>query len=367
MTLSTDASDFALSAVVQQPDNSGALHPVAFYSRKLFPAEINYEIHDKELLAIVAAFWEFCAWLLGAAHPISVITDHNNLKYFMSSQVLNHQQARWVMFFSDFDFHLTWGPGITNVADAPSHRPDFVPQKGDDTLECQQKIILTPQHTQLLHSTPTKIASPLPAVSALTTLAVNNSALLKCFRTAFHEDSKWQEALVQGNPDFTTESGLVFHRGRLFVPKPLCADILHSHHDQPSAGHPGRNCTLGLVSQDYLWPGINTYIHRYIEACDTCAGTKTARHKPYGLLKPLEVPSHPWQAITMDFIVKLPVSHEYDSIWVVCDRLTRAAHFMPCREAVNAPELTYLFLDHIFHFHGLPDSIVSDHGSVFVS
>ena len=92
-TPSTDAFDFALSAVVQQPDSSGALHPVAFYSQKLSPAKINYKIHDKEPLAIVAAFREFRAWLLGAAHPISVITDHNNLKYFVSSQVLNRQQA----------------------------------------------------------------------------------------------------------------------------------------------------------------------------------------------------------------------------------------------------------------------------------
>ena len=212
-TVSTDASDFALSAVVQQPDNHGNLHPVAFYSRKLTPAEINYEIHDKELLAIVAAFREFRAWLLGASHPILVVTDHNNLKYFMSSQILNRRQARWAMFLSDFDFRLTWGPGITNVADAPSRRPDFVPQKGDDTLECQQKTILTPQHTQFLTS-PSPINSPLePTASALTTLAIDNSVLLKRFKTAFREDTEWREALVQGNPDFTTESGLVFHKG----------------------------------------------------------------------------------------------------------------------------------------------------------
>ena len=190
------------------------------------------------------------------------------------------------------------------------------------------------------HSTPTKIISPPPTVSALTTLAVDNSALLECFKTSFCEDSEWQEAVVQGNPDFTTESGLIFHKGQFFVPKPLCADILHSHHDQPSAG---------------------------LQACNTCAHTKTSRHKPYGLLKPLEVPSHPWQAITMDFIVKLPVSHGYNSIWVVCDRLTCAAHFVPCHEAINAPELAYLFLDHIFRLHGLPDSIISNHGSVFAS
>jgi transposase InsO family protein len=69
----------------------------------------------------------------------------------------------------------------------------------------------------------------------------------------------------------------------------------------------------------------------------------------------------------MDFIVKLPLSHGYDSIFVVCDRLTRAAHFIPCRESMTAPDLAWLFLDRIFRLHGLPHSIVSDRGSLFVS
>lgn len=69
----------------------------------------------------------------------------------------------------------------------------------------------------------------------------------------------------------------------------------------------------------------------------------------------------------MDFIVKLPISHGYDSIWVVCDRFTRAAHFVPCNETIDSPGLAWLFLDRIFRYHGLPDSIISDRGSVFVS
>ena len=69
----------------------------------------------------------------------------------------------------------------------------------------------------------------------------------------------------------------------------------------------------------------------------------------------------------MDFIVKLPLSHRYDSIWVVCDHLTCAAHFIPCKEAITAVELAWLFLDRIFHYHGLPESIVFDRGSLFLS
>ena len=112
---------------------------------------------------------------------------------------------------------------------------------------------------------------------------------------------------------------------------------------------------------------MQTYVCRYIEACNTCARIKTPRHKPYRLLRPLEIPSRPWKAVTMDFIVKLPSSHSYDSIWVVCDRLTRYAHFIPCLETIDAAGLAWLFLDRIFRYHGLPDSILSDRGSVFVS
>lgn len=125
-TVSTDTSNFTILGVFQQPDHEGLLHPVAFYSRKLSPAEINYEVHDKELLAVMDTFQDMRAWLLGSPFPISVISDHKNLEYFMSSRVLNRRQARWVMFCSDFDFSLTWAPGKSNIADAPSRCPDFL-------------------------------------------------------------------------------------------------------------------------------------------------------------------------------------------------------------------------------------------------
>jgi hypothetical protein len=89
--LETDASDFALGAVLSQPDKDGRLHPVAFHSRKFTAAEINYEIHDKELLAIVHSFQEWRHFLEGAQHSVTVYTDHKNLEYFMSAKVLNQR------------------------------------------------------------------------------------------------------------------------------------------------------------------------------------------------------------------------------------------------------------------------------------
>ena len=92
--LESDASDFALGAVLSQPSEDGCLHSIAFHLQKFTAAEINYEIHDKELLAIVDSFQEWQHFLEGAQHPVMVYTDDKNLEYFMSAKVLNRQQAR---------------------------------------------------------------------------------------------------------------------------------------------------------------------------------------------------------------------------------------------------------------------------------
>ena len=370
-TLITDASDFAISGIHLQPADDHILHPVSFFSHKLTPSEINYETHDKELLTIVESFRDMRAWLIGTETPISVCSDHKNLEYFMSSRVLNRRQARWSMFLSEFNFRLDYLPGIKNPADAPSHRPDYVPREGDEVLNLQRKSLLNQLHTErLFPSTPSCSDSPNPtpsSASALSTFSFDSSTLAEQFKEAFRADTEWRTAVTNGDESFSFQGDLVFHNNRLFVPAPLRSQVLHSRHDAVIAGHPGRACTTELVERDYSWPGARQFIRRYVEACNTCQRIKTPRHKPYGLLQPLEIPDRPWRSISMDFIVKLPASHGCDSIWVICDRFTRAAHFIPTVETLTAPDLALLFLNHVFKYHGLPESIVSDRGSVFVS
>jgi len=102
--IETEASDFAIGAVLSQRDSEEKLHPVAFHSRKFSPAEINYEIHDKELLAIVDAFKHWRRYCEGAEHQIQVFTDHHNLEYFTTSKMLNRQQARWAEELAGINF-----------------------------------------------------------------------------------------------------------------------------------------------------------------------------------------------------------------------------------------------------------------------
>jgi hypothetical protein len=155
------------------------------------------------------------------------------------------------MFLSEFDFKLIWGPGIKNVADTPSYHPDLVLQKGDDTLEAQYRTLLKSYHTDLLFPTGTLHPLPKTTISALTTLTIDNSKLLECFKHAFQDDEEWKKALVQGNPDFSTKSGIIFYKGCLFVPATLQAEVLHSCYNTLVAGHPGCTCTLKLVQCNY--------------------------------------------------------------------------------------------------------------------
>ena len=106
--LKADSSEFATGAVLlQESSEDGKWHPVAFYSKSLSPVERNYEIHDKELLAIIRALEEWRHFLEGAEHPVEIWTDHKNLEYFRSAQKLNRRQARWSLYLSRFDYTLT--------------------------------------------------------------------------------------------------------------------------------------------------------------------------------------------------------------------------------------------------------------------
>jgi hypothetical protein len=107
---------------------------------------------------------------------------------------------------------------------------------------------------------------------------------------------------------------------------------------------------------------MNKLLREYVKSCDTCARSKAPRHRPFGLLQPLSIPSRPWGSIAMDFITDLPTVRTKNSILVVVDRLTKMAHFTPCSKSITAEEIAQLILDGIVRLHGLPEEIVSDRG-----
>jgi len=124
--IEVDSSDFASGAVLSQKlPREDKWHPVAFYSKSLSPVEQNYEIHDKEMLAIICALEEWRHFLEGARHPVEIWTDHKNLEYFMTAKKLNCCQARWSLYLACFDFKLIHCLGRSmGKPDVLSRRPD---------------------------------------------------------------------------------------------------------------------------------------------------------------------------------------------------------------------------------------------------
>ncbi|MBW0574670.1 hypothetical protein O181_114385 [Austropuccinia psidii MF-1] len=130
----THASDYALGAVLSQKSDSGK-HPIAFDSCKLLPAELNYEIHDKERLGIVWALKCWRAFLLSLSSYFEILTNHSSLQYFMSSKILTFCQSRWAEFLCELHFSITYLPGhLATLPDALSHWENIYPERGEDFI-----------------------------------------------------------------------------------------------------------------------------------------------------------------------------------------------------------------------------------------
>ncbi|KAD3336655.1 hypothetical protein E3N88_32174 [Mikania micrantha] len=166
------------------------------------------------------------------------------------------------------------------------------------------------------------------------------------------------------------EFGVKIRFGRMWVTRngDIRSRILDEAHKSRYSIHPGATKMYQDLRKDYWWPGMKFNVMQYVNKCLTCAQVKAEHQKPYGYVQPLEVPEWKWEHITMDFITKLPLTAKrHDVIWVIVDRLTKSAHFLPIRETYTSEKLSELFVKEIITRHGVPFSIVSDRDTRFVS
>jgi len=346
-TVETDASDFAVGCVLSQvSDTDNLLHPVAFHSRSLTKSEVNYTIYDKELLAIITAFETWRHHLEGSRFPVQVITDHKNLLYFKKPQHLNQRQIRWSLFLSKFDYRIAYRSGANGgKPDALSRRPDY---KRPDS-DAPQSII---SEKALCCAVTDKISSLIEAQKA-DKYCKNISDKLK--------SGEMKSSI------FTLVDGVLHFQKCIIVPTMLRTRLLKSFHDAPTSGHQGVDRTYEKLRRYYWWPNMKKDVSNYVLSCDVCARSKIRRHKPYGKLIPLPIPTKPWEVIGVDFIVSLPSSQDCTCIMVVSDHLTKMIHLVPCSDVPSADLTAKLLLFQVFRHHGFPKVIVSDHGSQFSS
>jgi hypothetical protein len=232
----TDANDFALGAVLEQPDALNRWHPVAFYYKSMLPAELNYDIHDKELLAIVCALETFRHYLEGHPQAFEVWTDHNNLAYFRTKQKISRHQAHWSLFLSQFNFAIIHKPGAFNKADALSRRPDL--KEGMPPAD-EQRVLLTSKFFSVRATRPMPIEPATPTIrQRIKAAQVFDSEVNSALNTILHNGPR---SLTKGLNDWNLEDSIVLYRGHIYVPKDnsLRRDLIKLYHDHPAIGHPG--------------------------------------------------------------------------------------------------------------------------------
>ncbi len=320
-----DASEVGVGAVLSQRSSADdKMHPCAFFSHRLSPAERNYDIGNRELLAVKLALEEWRHWLEGAGVPFIVWTDHKNLEYIRAAKRLNSRQARWALFFGRFDFSISYRPGSKNI------KPDALSRVFDQSERPSSPEFIIPQ----------KI------VGSMVTWEIESRV-----RTALQGVMP-----PPGCPPC-----------RLFVPEILRSDVIRWGHCSKVACHPGVSRTMFLIKQRFWWQSMARDIRLFVLACSVCATSKTSNRPPAGLLQPLSVPSRPWSHISLDFVTGLPPSQGNTAVLTVVDRFSKATHFIPLPKLPSARETAVAVIDHVFRIHGLPTDVVSDRGPQFIS
>ena len=379
-----DASGWATGAVLSQRQDDGTLRPCAYLSQKLSPAEANYEIHDKELLAIIKALREWRPELKMVPR-FTILTDHKNLRYFNKARHLSERQMRWASLLAEFDYELRYRPGKQAARpDALSRREQDVPKGiSDERLSNRfrsmfAKVAIRPSRSVEEQDGPLDFTTTIPLFE--------EQSLQDEWTRARSTDPIYQrvsQALKDGERRIAAETGvktslaeceldergLLCFRKRIWIPnsEPLRTGIIQRIHDSYVTGHPGRDATYSILSRRFFWPGAAKDVRQFLRNCTVCGRSTAWRDTKHGLLKPLPIPQRIWAEISVDFITELPPvgPQGATNCLVITDRLTKSVILVAMKGTTSA-DVAEVFWTHFYMHHGLPLAITSDRGPQFV-
>jgi hypothetical protein len=355
----SDASHSGLGCVLMQQGKV-----IAYASRQLKNHERNYPTHDLELAAIVFALKIWRHYLYRAR--CEIYTDHKSLKYIFTQKDLNMRQRRWLELIKDYDCCIFYHPGKANVvADALSRKSQGGVVKSEPTLDQLAQQIGMIQ----LDTRPTNRDVSLATLVILPTLADQ----IKLAQEKDLELEKLKEKASQWEAfgyNITSDGILRTSDSRVVLPKDdmLRKEIMDEAHKTHYTVHPGSTKMYQDLKRNYWWSGMKRDIAEYVARCLECQQVKAEHQRPAGPLQPLSIPEWKWDQITMDFVVGLPRAPSgQDAIWVIVDRLTKSAHFVPFKITDSMQKMAELYIREIVRLHGVPVSIVSDRDPRFTS
>ncbi len=359
----TDASAHAIGAVLSQHDDTGRLHPVAYYSRKLTSTQAAYSTFQRELLAIKEALEHWKVYLLGPSDTI-VKTDHRPLTHLDTTELYSDTLVRWWASISRFNVNIEYLRGEENVVADYLSRPG-PPAEGSinaihASAEGQSASVL--QADEELRQMILKAYKSDKFIQAINRHLEQGLPSASIFRTL---NTHW---VTRSDDGFLRYEEPDSNRSRIVVPSTptVTWEIMRRHHDDLSGGHFGRDKMLQDLQRYYIWPKMNHDIETYCKQCQVCQLVKGRAAQ--GLLQPLPIPAGPWQHVSMDFVGPFPRTPRKNThVMVIVDRFTKWAYFIPTKDNLTAKEVAKLFLDRVYSNHGMPRAIISDRDARFTS
>ena len=340
----SDASLNGLGCVLMQEGKV-----VAYASRQLKPHEKNYPTHDLELAAIVFALKIWRHYLYG--EKCFIYTDHKSLKYLPSQRELNLRQQRWMELIKDYDCVIDYHSGKANIV--------------ADALSRKSIQMLRALNAHLSLSDDGTVVAELIARPSLLNQVLEAQRKEEKIVAIINQIRNGKET------EFTVnENGVLYYKDRVCVPdcNDLRKSILEEAHSGSFAIHPGSTKMYRDLKMSFWWSEMKRDVSEFVTKCLVCQRVKAEHQVPSGLLQPIRIPEWKWDRITMDFVVGLPLTgRRYDLVWVIVDRLTKSAHFLPVRTDYSLDKLAELYIKEIVRLHGIHISIISDRDPRFTS
>ena len=263
-----------------------------------------------------------------------------------------------------FDFHIIYRPEAKNTKpDVLSTRAEHRPKKGGHDYQPVEHVLKAGQWVPGNYG---QIVLSSVQFQGLRRVVKMSKWLEEEIVSKAKSDWIWQELYDKAAEDgalegrittlVTYKDRMLFRKGEVWNPSDpsLRKFIMESEHDSRVAGHMGMDKTMELVDRNFYWQEMAKDIEDYVCSCDDCQKNKASRHKRHGALHPLELSYAPWDAISMDFIMQLPKSEGCSTVWVIVDRFTKLAYFVPVKDGQKRAEgCAKLFLENIWKLHGL--------------
>lgn len=331
----TDASNYGIGGMLTQ-NIDGKEHPIAYMSRSLSATEKNYSITERETLAVITAIEHWRCYLENGKR-FTVYTDHSAIKWFLSLSNPTGRLARWGVRLSVFDFEVKHRRGVDNVIpDALSRAvpvcaittSNFVSQTNDSWYKNLFNGVLNcPQNFPNFN--------------------IKNNILYRLSKNKHELTSEfsWKEV----------------------VPMELRNQVLTENHSEPTSGHLGVFKTYRRLALRYYWPGMHADVVKFISSCIKCLEYKHQNHKTLGEMGRPKQCSRPFQMLSIDLVGPLPVSRAQNRyLLVITCCFSKYCLIFPIKKATSDVVIKILE-NQVFLVHGIPQTVIMDNGSQFVS